>query len=61
VSARLIGWGLVVIGAIAVAITFIVSSDVTVRMTAGMAYGIGLVILAIAMAIIVTSRKAPRA
>lgn len=61
-TARSVGMALVVLGAVATGVAFIASGDVTVRMTAGMAYGIGLVILAIAEVIIVTTRRqAPRA
>lgn len=56
-TARSIGWTLVVIGAVAVAVTFLASGDVTVRMTAGMAYGIGLAILAITEVIIIRTRR----
>ncbi|WP_329246084.1 hypothetical protein OG417_50990 [Actinoallomurus sp. NBC_01490] len=49
-------------GAVATVITWITSSDITVRFTATMAYGLGLVILTMATAIIVTTRRqAPRA
>jgi predicted phage tail protein len=52
--ARKIGWILAALGAVAVVATFIASSDVTVRFTAGMAYGVGLVILGVSMLIITT-------
>lgn len=49
-SARLMASVLVIAGGLAAVLgTIGTTGDVTVRMTAGMAYGIGLVILAIAM------------
>lgn len=59
---RGVAWTLVMTGAVATVITWITSSDITVRFTATMAYGLGLVILTMATAIIVTTRRqAPRA
>lgn len=49
-SARLMASVLVIAGGLTAVIgTIGTTSDVTVRMTAGMAYGIGLIILAISM------------
>jgi glycerol uptake facilitator-like aquaporin len=52
-------WVLVLLGAAAVALTFLASGDITTRLTAAMAYGFGLVILGTSERIIVSTRTRP--
>lgn len=52
-------WTLIAIGTAALAFAVVVSGDLTVRMTAGMAYGMGLLILAASERIIVSTRSRP--
>lgn len=50
-------WILLALGAAAVAVTFVVSEDVTVRLTAGMAAGLGALVLGASEMIIVRTRS----
>lgn len=60
-SARLMASILVVAGGLAAVLgTFGATGDVTVRMTAAMAYGFGLVVLAVSMLILATGRSSSR-
>ncbi|MGI5208968.1 hypothetical protein ACQEU6_46320 [Spirillospora sp. CA-108201] len=52
-------WVLLALGAAAVALTFVVTGDLTVRFTAGFAYGIGLAVLGASERIIVSTRSRP--
>lgn len=52
-------WVLVALGAAALGATFLLTSDVTIRFTAGMAYGFGLLIWAASERIIVSTRSRP--
>lgn len=53
-------WSALAIGTAALAVTFLVSSSTTVLFTAGMAYGLGLLILIAAEGIIVRTRSHPQ-
>lgn len=52
-------WVLVALGAAALTLVFVVSEDVTVRFTGGMAYGFGLLIWAASERIIRSTRNRP--
>ncbi|MGH3378808.1 MAG: hypothetical protein ACRDP6_29180 [Actinoallomurus sp.] len=60
-SARLMASILIVAGGLAAVVgTFGTTSDVTVRMTAAMAYGFGLLVLAVSMLLLATGGRASR-
>ena len=52
-------WGVIAAGTAALAVAMLVSGDLTVQVTAGMAYGMGLLILAASERIIVSTRSRP--
>lgn len=53
-------WTLLAIGTAALAITCLISSDVTVLFTAGMAYGLGVLVLIASERIIARTRSHPQ-